>query len=336
MDKGREGVGRNFALALPYDVMKTMAQESTPLITVGIPTFNRPEGLARTLARIIGQTYTHLEILVSDNHSDDARAVEEVLARYHHDKRLRFFRQERNLGSIGNFEFLVRQARGDFFLWAADDDELESTYVEALLAAFRSKPGAAVAMTGYDVLDEMAMPHIRAELTRHLFQLSGPDAYTRLRNYIRQPDHLGKSRLVWGMFPRPLIVRAFEECQKARDPNRAPVWADLPIELRMLSYGDLAVAPQVLFHVHLLPTSDGKNWLSGGMKKLMSFVDRSVQSQSAVVRDAGITSAQKRELHVRLRWYELKAKLQLLAYYGLIGRSPWLARQIKKIWFALS
>ena len=42
-------------------------QDATPMVTVGIPTFNRPEGLERTLACITKQTYTNLEIIVSDN-----------------------------------------------------------------------------------------------------------------------------------------------------------------------------------------------------------------------------------------------------------------------------
>ena len=40
-----------------------------PLVSVGIPTFNRPEGLRRTLRLICNQTYRNLEILVSDNAS---------------------------------------------------------------------------------------------------------------------------------------------------------------------------------------------------------------------------------------------------------------------------
>ncbi|MBK7374561.1 MAG: glycosyltransferase [Chitinophagaceae bacterium] len=49
--------------------------ETTPLVTVGIPTYNRPGGLERTLACITVQTYANLEIIVSDNCSADPRVL---------------------------------------------------------------------------------------------------------------------------------------------------------------------------------------------------------------------------------------------------------------------
>ena len=57
-----------------------MMQESTPLVTVGIPTYNRPEGLERTLACITQQTYPNLEIIISDNCSPGPE-VGEVIKR---------------------------------------------------------------------------------------------------------------------------------------------------------------------------------------------------------------------------------------------------------------
>ena len=43
--------------------------EKDPLVSVGIPTFNRPMTLYRTLECIICQTYKNLEIIISDNYS---------------------------------------------------------------------------------------------------------------------------------------------------------------------------------------------------------------------------------------------------------------------------
>ncbi len=40
-----------------------------PLVSVGIPIYNRAKGLRRTLECITGQTYKNLEIVVSDNFS---------------------------------------------------------------------------------------------------------------------------------------------------------------------------------------------------------------------------------------------------------------------------
>ena len=58
-----------------------MIDENTPLVTVGIPTYNRAKGLERTLNCIINQTYKNLEIVISDNGSDDL-TVKTILEKY--------------------------------------------------------------------------------------------------------------------------------------------------------------------------------------------------------------------------------------------------------------
>ena len=50
-----------------------------PRVGIGVPTYNRPDGLRRTLACLSAQTYPHLDILVSDNASPDS-AVADVVA----------------------------------------------------------------------------------------------------------------------------------------------------------------------------------------------------------------------------------------------------------------
>ena len=116
--------------------MTAAAVVDGPLVSVGIPTYNRPEGARRTLQAIAGQTYGNLEIIVSDNASPDQRteqAVAEIVAR---DRRVRFFRQSTNLGSSGNFQFLLGQATGRYFMWAADDDEWDASFVQRCVAGF--------------------------------------------------------------------------------------------------------------------------------------------------------------------------------------------------------
>lgn len=104
-----------------------------PLVTVGIPTYNRPAGLDRTLRQIRAQTYTNLEILVSDNCSTapETRAV--AAAHQQADPRVRYHRQEQNIGLEGNFKYLLQNATGEFFFWAADDDEWAPEFVAVCL-----------------------------------------------------------------------------------------------------------------------------------------------------------------------------------------------------------
>ena len=92
-----------------------------PLVSVGIPTYNRPAGLRHTLECITGQTYRNLEIIVSDNCSpgpETGMVVREFMAK---DPRIQYYRQEVNKGSTQIFEICHRESPANIHV-AADDD----------------------------------------------------------------------------------------------------------------------------------------------------------------------------------------------------------------------
>jgi glycosyltransferase involved in cell wall biosynthesis len=117
------------------------------LVTVGIPTYNRPLGLEKTLQCILGQTYRNLEIIISDNCSTD-KAVLPVLEKYARiDGRVKYFVQERNLSIVPNFQFLLNQAKGSYFMWAADDDNWDANFIEVCVEGLQANPDTVICMT---------------------------------------------------------------------------------------------------------------------------------------------------------------------------------------------
>jgi glycosyltransferase involved in cell wall biosynthesis len=74
-------------------------KENQPLVSVGIPTYNRPAGLHRTLECITQQTYPNLEIIVSDNCSPDVEIGKVVQSFIEVDHRIKYFRQPKNIGA---------------------------------------------------------------------------------------------------------------------------------------------------------------------------------------------------------------------------------------------
>ncbi|SEQ32149.1 Glycosyl transferase family 2 [Devosia sp. YR412] len=118
------------------------------LVSIGIPTYNRADLLDRRLENVLGQTYQNLEVIVSDNASPNpevARVVQKWCSR---DTRVKSFRQTTNIGATGNFLFVMDQAVGEYFAWAADDDEWDKDYIEITVsgigAAQLYMPSAAV------------------------------------------------------------------------------------------------------------------------------------------------------------------------------------------------
>jgi len=104
-----------------------------PLVSVGIPTFNRPSGLKNTLENITNQTYRNLEIIVSDNCSTDPNVLRVINEYTKKDSRIRCYSQSTNIGPLDNFKFVLENSTGDYFFWAADDDKWTPDFVETCI-----------------------------------------------------------------------------------------------------------------------------------------------------------------------------------------------------------
>lgn len=121
--------------------------EKEPLVSVGIPCYNRPEGLRRTLECITGQTYRNLEIIISDNCSTNPEVERVVRDFASRDIRIQYYRQGVNKGPIPNFQFVLEKATGEYFMWAADDDKWENYFIEKCLCKFLNDEKKYVAVT---------------------------------------------------------------------------------------------------------------------------------------------------------------------------------------------
>lgn len=308
-----------------------------PLISVGIPTYNRPEGLKIALEQVLKQTYQNLEIIISDNCSEQSQLVGQIVDEFKkRNPSIAYHRQSVNIGSLRNFNFLVRQAKGEFFLWVADDDFIEDRYIENLYENFKKNPDISISMSAYDVNDMMTVPHIKSNLTPYLKELSDGNTYQRVYKYLKQSDHFGKSRLMWGMFKTKEMQEAFQFCLDQRnDLQTNPIWAEVPAELKLLTMGDLIVGDEVLFHVNLLPSSDGRQGLGYG-KRLVEILRKSSKAYRAVVDSTNLSAKEKRTLHWIITRNEMKNRMSVLIYYEIQRRFPYLARMIKKVWYMFS
>jgi glycosyltransferase involved in cell wall biosynthesis len=119
---------------------------SSPLISVGIPTYDRPQLLSRALESVARQDYDNLDVIVSDNASPGTTTEEIVDSFRDRIPALRYVRQESNIGALGNIMFLLACAKGEYFMWLADDDEISDNYVSELATVMIQDPRAACAM----------------------------------------------------------------------------------------------------------------------------------------------------------------------------------------------
>jgi len=69
--------------------------KTNPLVSVGMPAYNRPESLVNAIECIVNQTYKNLEIIISDNASTSNK-IENIVKKYmKHDKRIFFTKQKK-------------------------------------------------------------------------------------------------------------------------------------------------------------------------------------------------------------------------------------------------
>jgi len=128
-----------------------MTDQTRPLVSIGICTYNRADSYLRNaLQSAVDQTYPNLEIVVSDNCSVDHT---EELVRSFDDPRIRYFKQERNLGVNGNFNFALQEARGAYFLLLHDDDLIDPDFCATCMDAAGDRTDYGILRTGIRIID---------------------------------------------------------------------------------------------------------------------------------------------------------------------------------------
>jgi glycosyltransferase involved in cell wall biosynthesis len=119
----------NHNISVPMVVQVGSNGSSTPTISVGVPVYNGENFLAELLNSIVNQTFGNFEIVISDNASTDRTA--DVCAEFvKRDARIRYHRNEKNIGPLNNFNRAFHLARGKYFCWMCHDDFIERTHLE--------------------------------------------------------------------------------------------------------------------------------------------------------------------------------------------------------------
>ncbi|MBI5380302.1 MAG: glycosyltransferase family 2 protein [Opitutae bacterium] len=117
----------------------------TPLVTFGIPAYNRPDLLAATLASIAAQTAAvEYEVVVCDD--GQTAANRDVVAQFPAE-RFRYLPNRPALGPVGNWNRCLREARGEWVMVLHDDDTLYPWYLATVRPRLRSDLAAVCTRT---------------------------------------------------------------------------------------------------------------------------------------------------------------------------------------------
>lgn len=167
-----------------------------PCVSIGMPVFNGGKYIREALDSLLAQTFTDFELIISDNASTDG--TEAICREYEEkDSRIRYVRQTENRGAAANFRFVLGEARGEYFMWAACDDVWDVKYIETLLLV--SSAHQCVAYGSMQTIDANGKKIMHpANNQKHKF--TGSRFARRLKFYIK-PGFMGKSGPIYGIFP---------------------------------------------------------------------------------------------------------------------------------------
>jgi glycosyltransferase involved in cell wall biosynthesis len=123
---------------------------NSPVLSVGLPVRNAHETVERCIESVLSQDFADLELIVSDNASDD-ETIETVRSYARMDRRVRLSVNPVNVGSHENMNRVLAAARGRYFRWISADDWLETGCLSACVRALESQPEAIGATTWFTI-----------------------------------------------------------------------------------------------------------------------------------------------------------------------------------------
>jgi glycosyltransferase involved in cell wall biosynthesis len=140
---------------------------AAPLVTVAIPTYKRPVMLRSAIESALSQTYTNMEILVSDS---EASAEIAALVAGFGDPRLRYRDNGQETDGLENALNMYRAARGELVATLHDDDEWDPRFLEVMVAPLLANPDVALTFADHWIIN--AEGHLLVDRT---------EAWTRAR-----------------------------------------------------------------------------------------------------------------------------------------------------------
>ncbi len=152
-----------------------------PRVSIGLPVFNGAKYLAEALDSILAQTYPDFELIISDNASTDG--TEEICRAYAaKDGRIRYYRNEKNLGLARNFSRVFELSSGDYFKWAAHDDVIAPDFLMKCVEVLDQDSAVVLCHSKVTIIDEFV--HEMHDFDITLDRIDSPKPHERFADLI--------------------------------------------------------------------------------------------------------------------------------------------------------
>ena len=173
---------------------------TTPRVTIGLPVYNGQNYLIETLESLLAQTYADFELVITDNASTDR--TEAICREYAgRDERIRYYRNDENIGAAANYNRAFELGRGEYFKWAAHDDLLAPAYLERCVEVLDNNPDVVLAYTQAKAIDSKGNVVKVYPGKKHF---NSPDPRQRFYEFVLDPSPVVA---VFGLMRREVLGR---------------------------------------------------------------------------------------------------------------------------------
>lgn len=201
-----------------------------PKVSVMIPTYNQEQYITQAIESVIMQDYENLEIIVADDCSTDN--TKEIVQKYLHDKRLKYIRNESNLGRVGNYRnTLYQHTTGEWILnLDGDDFYTDRTLISRAMKAIVKTPNV-VCYFGYK--------KIPRELYKYSYKYISEDSIILHGNiYFKIFNNLGSFVHMTTLYKKAIAIND-NLCYTYKG-----IQSDFHAIIRLCLYGDVIIAKE--------------------------------------------------------------------------------------------
>lgn len=154
-----------------------------PRVSIGMPVYNGEAFLKEAIDSILAQTFEDFELIISDNASTDG--TQEICEAYAAaDRRIRYYRNERNIGGARNFNRVFELATGEYFKWAAHDDICAPEFLKRCVDVLEQNPSVVLCYAKIKHVDEHGI--VLDENLDEIIQIDSAEPQVRFHNLINK------------------------------------------------------------------------------------------------------------------------------------------------------
>lgn len=235
---------------------------SEPWVSICIPAYNSEKFIEETLRSVLTQSYRNIEVVISDDCSVDNTAQ---IVNSFKDGRIRFFKNEQNLGVEKNWNKTLGLASGKYCKLMGADDVLYPTFIEEQVNILENPRNSDVVLvtSHKHVIDQDS----KLIMTRKFPGCGRFEGITAIKKCVRRGTNvIGEP--VAGLFRK----EALEKSGYYTDENLYMI--DLDLWSRMLKSGDLYVIDKVLYAFRISTQSLSTNIGFLQIKLFNLFIDK--------------------------------------------------------------